>query len=65
MACWEADIVHQESKLVNSNDTGSYQLLLEKKTQLRELIQEKAAGLFLRLRVKDLKVLDTPSKYFF
>ena len=43
MACLEADIVHLESKLANSNDTGNYQLLLEKKTQLRESIQEESS----------------------
>ena len=43
MASLEADIVHREGKLDRSNNAGSYQLLLEKKTQLRELIQQKAA----------------------
>ena len=65
MTCVEADILQLEGKLVKENNARNYQLLLEKKIQLRELIQEKAAGLLLRLRVRNLKDFDTPSKAFF
>ena len=65
MLILEADILQLEGKLVKDNNARNYQLLLEKKMQLWELIQEKAAGLLLRLRVRNLKDFDTPNKAFF
>ena len=61
----ETEILKLQNKLAEQENDANYKLLLERRTQLREILQEKTAGSLVSLRIQNLKVSDSPSKSFF
>ena len=61
----ETEILKLQNKLAKQENKTNYKLLLERRTQLGELLQKKVAWLLVRLRIQNLKVWDRPSKSFF